>query len=97
MQSLQLRTRIEAQLLGEPVADVGVAVQRVRPASGQVRRTHGGGHERFGHRVLAHQLDQRADHRLRVAQAHLRLRPLAERVQPLLVQRVPGLRRPPAG
>ena len=93
---LELGNGIHAQLLGQPPADRGVAVQRPGPVAGRGQRPHQRGGQRLDQRVLAGQRGQRPGHRRPVAPAELQLRPGHRDGEAFLVQSLPYLGHPPA-
>ncbi|MBE1557256.1 hypothetical protein H4W81_000035 [Nonomuraea africana] len=82
----QLGPRIEAQVLGQQVAQLGVARQRLALPSGQVERAQVDGAQPFAQRVLGHLLAQLVGEAPVLAQRQPYLRQLFERRQALLVE-----------
>jgi hypothetical protein len=64
----QLRTRIDAQLLDEPLPGGCIVFQRLRAVTGQEQGSHQDRHQHLGQRLLGHQLGQRCDHGRRIGQ-----------------------------
>ncbi len=90
MQRDQFGPGVEAQLVGQPVAQLAVRGQRLALPPGPVQGAHVNGAQPFPERMASHEVAKLADEQPVLAQLQARLRVLLQRRQPLLLQAVHG-------
>ena len=94
VQATQFRAGIDAELLGEPLLDGGVAVEGLSVPAGGVQRAQEQNLERLGERVLRDEVGQHGEHLVGAFEVELERGPSHGGVEPPSVPGVADLRGP---